>query len=230
MTAPYYSDDSVTLYHGDCREITDWLSAAVLVCDPPYGRNWRQGDNLPRPNRRSKSRGRDGIAGDSTTEVRDQALALWGDRPAIAFGDLMLPPPAGTKLVGVYRKPVDAGVRGAIGGFRRDAEAIYLVGPWPSGIGGRSSVLATNARSLGNPYGVAARSGHSLAKPVDLMEELIAACPEGVVADPFAGSGSTLIAARNLGRHAIGVELEAHHCATIARRLAQDVLPIGGMT
>lgn len=225
---PYYVDDSVTLWHGDCREITDWLTADVLVTDPPYGRNWRQGDNLPRPNRRAKSQGRGGIAGDATTEVRDRALALWGDRPAIVFGDLMLSPPAGTKLVGVYHKPLDAGVRGAIGGFRRDAEAIYLLGRWPSGVGGRSSVLSTGARSLGNPYGVAARSGHSLAKPVDVMEELIAACPDGVLADPFAGSGSTLVAARNLGRRAIGVELEERHCRTIARRLAADVLPIGG--
>jgi len=136
----------------------------------------------------------------------------------------MLPPVAGTKLTLVYRKPSNAGTRGAIGGFRRDAEAIYLIGPWPTGLGGNTSIISTGSRSQGNPSSVQGRYGHPHAKPVDVMETLIAACPPGVIADPFAGSGSTLVAARNLGRRAIGVEIDERYCEAAAKRLSQPVL------
>lgn len=221
---PYYADDLVTLWLGDCREVTTWLEADVLVTDPPFGRGWRQGADMPSHGRSAKSAGHAGIAGDEDTTVRDTALEMWGDRPGAVFGDLMLAPAAGTKLVALYRKPPDAGSRGAVGGFRRDAEAIYLTGAWPTGIGGRSSVIGTNARIQGSDHGLTARAGHPHAKPVDVMETLITACPPGVIADPFTGSGSTLVAARNLGRKAIGVEVDERYCELAARRLSQMML------
>lgn len=71
----YYSDDQVTLHLGDCLEIDAWLQADVLVTDPPYGRNWRQG-NLE--GRTGNSDAHSGIANDHDTSTRDAALGLWG--------------------------------------------------------------------------------------------------------------------------------------------------------
>ena len=217
---PYYQDDYVTLYHGDCLDLADvWTGADVLVTDPPYGRAWKQGDTGSA--RGWKSDRHEGIANDATTGVRDAALAAWGDRPAVVFGDLLLPAPDGTRLVLVYDKGNDAGFTGAVGGYRRNAEAVYLIGNHGSGLGGRSAIIRTRTSAGGN---LARKTGHPHTKPGDVMQALIAAAPPGTIADPFAGSGSTGVAAKALGRKAILVELEERYAEIAARRLSQDVL------
>jgi site-specific DNA-methyltransferase (adenine-specific) len=226
MTIPYYQDNAVTLYLGDCLEVTAWLEADVLVTDPPYGRDWRQGHL----GGHSESQACGGIANDDSTTTRDAALALWGG-VAVVFGDLMLQPPINTKLVAIYHKDAGMdGMRGAMGGVRRDAEAIYLVGPWATGLGGRSSVFATKAMVSGSHGLVARHGGHPHTKAGNVMQALIEICPPGVIADPFAGSGSTLVAAKALGRKSIGVELEERYCEIIAKRLSQGVLDFGGVS
>jgi site-specific DNA-methyltransferase (adenine-specific) len=216
VSTPYWTDGQVTLYLGDCHEVTEWLAADVLVTDPPYGIGYgRKRGTWAMPADRPGE-----ISGDEDTVLRDAVLAQWRS-VGVVFGDLKLAAPAGTRKILVYRKPPDSGTHGALGGFRHDVEAIYLVGKWPAGLGGRSSVIESGARMVGGQLGMAGRYGRPHAKPVDVMETLIAACPPGVIADPFAGSGSTLIAARNQGRPAIGVELEERYCETIARRLSQ---------
>lgn len=227
VTEPYYQDEQVTLYHGDCLEIDTWLGADVLVTDPPYGRNWKSGSGLTNAwGRGLGSKPHGGIAGDKDSSTRDAALQRWGYRHAIVFGDLLVRQPAGSVQALIYAKAADAGVKGARGGFRRDAEAIYLIGPWPAAIGGRSSVLRSGSWVAG-PTSPAYRYGHPHSKPVDLLEQLVISCPSGVIADPFAGSGSTLVAARNLGRKAIGVEVEERYCEIVARRLDQMALDFG---
>jgi site-specific DNA-methyltransferase (adenine-specific) len=220
---PYWSDDLVTLYHGDCREIAEWLEVDVLVTDPPYGIGWKSRGGWTNAYGGGSAQQQDGILNDADTSARDDALAAWGKKPAAIFGDLLQSQPRGSVQVLVYAKSDDAGIRGAHGGFRRDVEAVYLAGKWPVGVGGRSSVLHSNGRVAG-PRGMAARIGHPHAKPVDVLEDLIRACPPGVIADPFAGSGSTLVAARNLGRRAVGVELDERYCEMAARRLSQGIL------
>jgi DNA methylase len=235
MTAPYYSDALVTLYHGDCRELTQWLGADVLVTDPPYGRQWTSrpglaGDYRRRPGGKRTARAPEwGIDGDTDTSVRDDALAMWGSRPAAVFADLMLGPPPRAKLPLVYAKPVDAGGRGGLGGWRRDIEAVYLLGDgWPSQVGGRTAVLRTGAGMVGTDHGLSARYGHPHAKPVDVCAELVTAAPPGVIADPFAGAGSILVAARMLGRQVIAVEIEEQWAERCARRLSQGDLVVDG--
>jgi hypothetical protein len=226
MTAPYYSDDRVTLYHGDCREEGMWwVNGEVLITDPPYGRGWYQHAGLTDSKGRGSSKSHDGIAGDKDTTTRDAALEVWGNRPAVVFGDPLVTPPRNAAQALVWRKPADAGVKGARVGHRRDVEMVYLVGPWAAGVGGRSSVI-TSSGWVAGPSGPAAIHGHPHAKPGDLMEYLVA-LTTGTVADPFAGSGATLVAAKALGRTAIGVEIEERYCEVIAKRLAQDVLDFG---
>ena len=96
-------------------------------------------------------------------------------------------------------------------------EEIYQLG---AGFVGRptQNVIVTHERRDG-AHGEVARLGHPTPKPVPLMDALIAKCPPGVVADPFAGVGSTLIAAQRLGRRAICVEIQERYCEIAARRL-----------
>lgn len=218
---PYYADGAVTLYLGDCREVTAWLAADVLVTDPPYGIAWKRSAN---PARGSKAHV--GIRNDGDTDARDAALEMFGAKPAAVFGSLYAGFPADLTQVLIWQKPADAGVVGSTTGWRRDAEAIFLVGKWPQRPASRSSVVRSGVPNIGNPSSPAGVTGHPHAKPVDLMEHIITATT-GTVADPFAGSGSSLVAAKRLGRHAIGVELEERYCEIAARRLAQDVLDFG---
>jgi site-specific DNA-methyltransferase (adenine-specific) len=214
----YYQDDTVTLYHGDCREIDAWESAHFLLTDPPYGISWTQ----PQFTSGGKVTGRkhSGIANDGDVAARDYVIGQWGSvKPAAIFGSPQLPAPHRTKQTLVWRKAPDSGLWGTVGGWRRDWEAIYLLGNWPNGPAQRSSVLSTN---LGlHSY----LNGHPHAKPVALLEALLlSGAPRGMVADPFSGSGTTLIASRNVGRKAVGVEIEERYCEIAAKRLDQMCL------
>ena len=217
MTTPYYSDDHVVLFHGDCREITAWLEADVLVTDPPYGIAWRaSGLHSDKSLRQSSTQS---IAGDESTQVRDDVLAMWGSaRPAVIFGSWREPrPPRVTHRLIWHKAGRKPGVAPAA--YFPVDEEIYLLG---SGWLGKPTptVLTTSEPRERQPSQI----GHPTPKPVGLMERLIAKCPEGVIGEPFSGSGATLLAAKQLGRRAIGVEIDERYCEIAARRLSQDTL------
>lgn len=210
----YYEDDSIRLYHGDCLEITDWLEADVLVTDPPYGMGYylhsRAGKNAAQE-----------VVGDQDTAARDAALKAWGKRPALVFGSWRNERPVCDQVL-IW----DKGDEAALGHptFFSAFEEVYVIGTGWVGPR-RSNVIRVNGMARG---GTDRKTfGHPTPKPSGLMEVLIAHCPPGVIADPFAGSGATLVAASLAGRKAIGVELEERYCEVIAKRLSQGVLDFG---
>ena len=222
---PYYSDDLVTLYHGDCREVTAWLEADVLVTDPPYGVAWKSRHGRAQHGTKDQRFTLSVIAQDGDTAARDCALSLWGARPAVVFGSWRIQRPAGVHALLIWHK------EGAYSGplvapFFTNHEEIYVIGKaaWRKSAPPLRSVLTSTEHRSSATREV----GHPTPKPVALMETLIDRCPPGVVADPFSGSGSTLLAAKQLGRKAIGVELEERYCEIAAKRLAQDTL-FGGV-
>lgn len=222
---PYFSDGTVALYHGDCLEFLEWLAADVLVTDPPYGTQFTTGNpkggygrrqNAAGNSRHASSRnvGVEGftIANDSDTRVRDAALASWGERPALVFGSpRMSDPPIAVadRLVWDKKRP---GMNG--GPWRYRHESIYVT----------AGFVRTDDAAVSIVEAWPDQSDHIHAKPIALMLRLVAAAPAGVIADPFAGSGSTLVAASRLGRRAIGVEVEERYCEVAALRLSQGVL------
>ena len=221
---PYYDDGTCVIYHGDCREIDAWVAADVMLMDPPYGIAWNQPAYLAK-GRSSGQRTKlhVGIQNDHTVEARDTVLEMWGGKPAIVFGS-PLHPVATAKTVLAWKKPNDAGLFGSVGSWRRDWEPIYVLGSWPAEPAVRSSVLHCSAGS----HRQYAQGVHPHAKPVDLLVQMLEACPPGIIADPFMGSGTTLRAEKDLGRKAIGVEIEERYCEIAAKRLAQEVLDFGG--
>jgi DNA modification methylase len=220
-SAPYYEGDGITLYLGDCLEIDSWLTADVLVTDPPYGIGYesRVGKSSP-------------IHGDCDTAVRDAALLAWGQRPALVFGVWRIPRPMDVAAMLIWDKS-------GAGGFVRDHpnipwgrthEEVYVLGAWPQLTpggrtleGGSPSAEGSVLRVRGFHPRTLERPDHPTPKPVSIMEMLVKRTT-GVIADPFAGSGSTLVAAKLQGRNAIGVELVEKYAEIAARRLSQGVL------
>jgi hypothetical protein len=221
-TTPYYDQDGITLYVGDALTVTAWTAATFLLTDPPYGINY-QNTRRNVPNAK--------IVGDHDTEMRDRILTMWGDRPALVFGTWKSPRPPNTRQVIIWDKGpgYGAGLGDCTNPYGHSHEEIYVIGRWASPPAWRrhGSVLTTHTQ-MASRSGLVTKTGHPTAKPLPLMELLIRSAPDdAIIGDPFAGSGSTLIAARHLGRQAVGVELNEQYAAGAVERLKQGTLWVG---
>ncbi len=239
LPRPYYEHAGITIYHGDCRDLLPCMSAySVGITDPPYGetsldwdspcRGWSELLDVPSlwcfGSMKFFLKSRDEFSGwkfaqdivwekqngsgfsvERFNRVHELAVhwyrGLWTDlyhNPVIVSGG------DGNKSV---RKRGQTPHRGKIGnnGYVDDGTRLE-----------RSVIRCRNAHS---------EAEHPTQKPLELLRVLIKySCPtDGMVIDPFCGSGSTLVAAKQLGRGAVGIELEERYCEIAAKRLSQEV-------
>lgn len=204
---------SATLYLGDCRAIVPSLPAVdVVLTDPPYGFGYESGHATDALWSGGKT-----IANDHDTTTRDAVLAMLQGRPALVFGSRKVAPPAGTRMVLVWDKGAALGMGALDLPWKPSSEEIYVIGRGFSGRRDESNVLYCP------PVQSMAKNGrqHPNEKPVALLERLLTKSPQGVVLDPFMGSGSTGIAALKAGRAFVGIEIVPAYFEVACRRLSE---------
>jgi DNA modification methylase len=211
---PYYQDDAVTLYHGDCREILPTLGRFdLLLTDPPYGIGESTGKN-----RNSSNLG----------ETKDYGFSEWDLQPpskdliasllssssvAILWGGNYyegLPP---SRCWLVWDKD-NTGMRAdaELAWTNRDAAVRLFKWKW-------NGMLQEQMGDKKEPR------FHPTQKPIALMRWCLSFAPDATtILDPFAGSGTTGVAAKLEGRKATLIEMEERYCEIAANRLSQGVL------
>lgn len=205
----YYEDDLVQLFHGDCREVLPTLDRFdLLLTDPPYGIAgvWKGGRGHGWGKAQEDSDVRNGW--DATipdAELLDLVLSAADD--AVVWGGNYFPlPPSRGWLV--WNKP------------ERNFTLAEAELAWTS----RDMVI----RVADLPRSEPGRE-HPTQKPLSLMHFCLKFFPDArSLVDPFAGSGTSLVAAKGAGMRAVGIEAHERYCEIAARRLAQDTL-FGGV-
>lgn len=223
---PYYEDAAVKLYHADCREIVGLLDTVdLLVTDPPYGVKWESGRGVQfgkitgddgatpiveflRPILKPLRRGRHiycfGARDFGDLPISGTTELVW-DKGIISLGNLECP--WGTShervLFGVYNLSASDRKRGG--------------GNLAARMRKQSVLRCDRLHSEGVKR-------HPTEKPVRMLREFVESSSMigEIVFDPFAGSGSTLVAAVQEGRQAVGVEIEERYCEIAAKRLSTN--------
>jgi site-specific DNA-methyltransferase (adenine-specific) len=208
---PYYEDGGITIWHADCRDVLPLIPAGsvdLVLTDPPYGVDIAAWD------RRTPHE-----ALDTFLRITSGAVVWFGAAPQLRM-DLGAFDPAPERVL-IWAPTFNLSHTAAKGIFYR-WHPIYC---WriPAKHDGPHWDLLTVPTETGH------RNfwHHPATKPVNLMRQLAGFSPSnGLILDPFMGSGTTLRAAKDLGRKAVGIEIEERYCEIAARRLAQAVLPL----
>lgn len=208
---PYYSEEGITIYLGDCREILPTLPKVDLVLmDPPYGidfdtdyTRFTTGFDVERKAHKSVHGDADDF--DPAPWLSFPHVIAWG---ANCFSNRL---PMGTWLV--WDKRHSNGTA-----FLADAEVAWMKGGHGVYIFAKTWQGCLRSEPIDHPT----------QKPSSLMNWCIEKSGAvGLILDPYMGSGSTLVAAKRVARAAIGIEIEERYCEIAANRLRQSVLDFG---
>jgi DNA modification methylase len=238
---PYYEHGGIVIYHGDCRELLyahqRFGGVDVIITDPPYSAHTHEkqwiGAALTANGDRRCSTKFTGLGFDPITdEMRAEAALLFARtalRWVLVFSDLEGINGWRTSFLNAGLDYVRTAIWDKVDGapqFTGDrpaagAEAIvcaHTQGRKHWNGGGRRNVFRHRVNGDG-------AKPHPSTKPSALMKELVNLfSDEGeLVLDPYMGSGTTLEAAKHLGRRAIGIEIEEKYCEIAAKRLSQEV-------
>ena len=207
---PYYEHAGITIYHGDCRDIgVDPALIGAVVTDPPYGINWK-----PRVNNRDSSWKDEARENLTRWLMASPKMCVWGGN---YYADQL--PPSEAWLVWLKRPQ----------GFDDDPRTYSVLEMAWTNYGGKPRTK-TFVWDGGKRAGDAINRTfcHPAQKPLEVMRWSIVRAGDihGCIVDPYMGSGTTLEAAKALGHHAIGIEIDERYCEIAARRLQQEVLPL----
>ena len=231
---PYYIDPLVTIYHGDCRDVAPLIpdaSVDLLLTDPPYGMAFVSGWTAAKMTVRS-----DGIRQGIRvvrSALNDLRRTFSPDMHALVFCHWESWPDFYDNLCHLFQirnALIWYKAGGGMGDLRHEYAKDYEVVLF--GALGRGRELRGPRVGAVRRYGRVSASQRNVPfeKPVDFLMDLIErhSDPAHTVLDPFMGSGSAVVAARNLSRKAVGIELDERYCEIAARRCAQEVLDLAG--
>lgn len=225
---PYYEQDGIVIYHGDCRDVLPTLGPVDhVITDPPYSETTHEG---ARTGDASSAGVLVSFASTDASVIADVLKQCRAKRWAVLTVDwqhvlpLKLLPPSGWKFVrhGVWVKP--NGTPQFTGD--RPAQGWEAVAILHADVKGK---MRWNGGGLPATWTHCKVTGlHPTGKPEPLLLDWVQMFtdPGETILDPFMGSGTTLVAAKRLGRKAIGIEINERYCEIAAKRLAQGALPL----